>query len=196
MAKRPMINAGLRGELKLNEPMARHVSWRAGGSVDRAYIPVDLEDLRAFLRGLAPGEPVFFVGLGSNLLIRDGGLRATVVFTHWALRDIALTKDGAISAQTGVASPKVARFAALHDLVGGEFLAGIPGTVGGALAMNAGCYGGETWEIVRSVTTVDRSGALHARAPDAFRIGYRTVEAVGREEWFVAATFALARGDG
>src|SRR5688572_15181724 len=62
--------------------------------------------------------------------------------------------------------------------------------------MNAGCYGGETWEIVRDVTTVDRSGALHARAPDAFRIGYRTVEAGGREEWFVAATFALARGDG
>src|SRR5688572_26859229 len=62
--------------------------------------------------------------------------------------------------------------------------------------MNAGCYGGETWEIVRDVTTVDRSGALHERAPDAFRIGYRMVEAGGREEWFVAATFALARGDG
>ena len=196
MAERPMTNAGLRGELRLNEPMARHVSWRAGGAADRAYIPVDLDDLRAFVRGLAPGEPVFFVGLGSNLLVRDGGLRATVVFTHWALRDIALTNDGAISAQAGVASPKVARFGALHDLVGGEFLAGIPGTIGGALAMNAGCYGGETWEIVRSVTTVDRSGALHERQPADYRIGYRTVDAGGREEWFIGAVFALARGDG
>jgi len=196
MAERPTMTTGLRGELKLNEPMARHVSWRAGGAAERAYIPVDLDDLRAFLRTLTPQEPVHFVGLGSNLLVRDGGLRATVVFTHWALRGIELVADGAIEAQAGVASPKVARFAALHDLVGGEFLAGIPGTVGGALAMNAGCYGGETWEIVRSVITVDRSGALHERTPDEFRIGYRTVVAESREEWFVAARFALARGDG
>ena len=114
--------------------------------VDRAYAPHDLDDLRAFLRSLRPEEPIYFVGLGSNLLVRDGGLRGTVVFTHWALRDISLARTtsegGEIDAGAGVASPKVARFAAMHDLVGAEFLAGIPGTVGGALAMNAGCYGG------------------------------------------------------
>src|SRR5512134_1016099 len=149
---RALMSGTFRGELSEREPMSRHVSWRAGGSAQRAYRPADLEDLRAFLRSLPQGEPVHFVGLGSNLLVRDGGLRGTVVFTHWALREISLSAtgdhDGQIVVQAGVASPKVARFAALHGLVGAEFLAGIPGTVGGALAMNAGCYGQETWESV------------------------------------------------
>ena len=110
------------------------------------------------------------MGLGSNLLVRDGGLRGTVVFTHWAMRDArwlsaGSNDEGEIAVDAGVASPKVARFAALHDLVGAEFLAGIPGTMGGALAMNAGCYGGETWDIVRKVTTVDHSGALTSAPP-------------------------------
>ena len=207
----------LRGELRLNEPMGRHVSWRTGGPADRAYFPADLADICAFLRSLPPAEPVWFVGLGSNLLVRDGGLRGTVVFTHWALRDVALVPgtagEGEIRVEAGVASPKVARFAALHDLVGAEFLAGIPGTIGGALAMNAGCYGGETWNIVRKVRTVDHSGALRERTAAHYRIGYRTVlrrceqiasaapasaveKRAGLDEWFVSAVFALPRGDG
>jgi UDP-N-acetylmuramate dehydrogenase len=209
--------APLRGELRHNEPMSRHVSWRAGGPVDRAYAPQDLADLRAFLRCARPEEPIYFVGLGSNLLVRDGGLRGTVVFTHWALRDITLAREtsegGDIEVGAGVASPKVARFAAMHDLVGAEFLAGIPGTIGGALAMNAGCYGGETWDIVRKVTTVDRAGTLHERTPAHYRIAYRTVKSRyqplavnapagglkrsgGTSEWFVSAVIALARGAG
>lgn len=206
-----------RGELRRSEPMSRHVSWRAGGAVDRAYFPADLEDLCGFLRTVRPDEPLFFVGLGSNLLVRDGGLRGTVVFTHWALRDLRLagTDDGRgeIEAQGGVASPKVARFAAMHDLVGAEFLAGIPGTVGGALAMNAGCYGGETWNVVRKVTTIDRGGKLHERTPAHYQIGYRTVKSRSHtlapvppsgalrrtseaNEWFVSAVFSFERGDG
>src|SRR5262245_63685485 len=82
-------------------------------------------------------------------------------------------RDGMVYAQAGVASPKVARFAALHDLAGAEFLAGIPGAVGGALAMNAGCYGGETWNIVEKVVTIDRTGAQKIRARDDFAISYR-----------------------
>ncbi len=196
--------------------MARHVSWRAGGIADRAYSPVDFTDLRAFLCGLPADEPVYFVGLGSNLLVRDGGLRGTVVFTHWALRELRLEARGReIYAEAGVASPKVARFAALHELVGAEFFAGIPGTVGGALAMNAGCYGGETWNIVARVYTIDRAGQLHERTPAQYQIAYRTVvlkAECGRrraaeihpsslilhpsEEWFVAATFRLVPGEG
>ena len=207
----------LRGEVRLNEPMSRHVSWRAGGAVDRAYAPRDLDDLRAFLRSLRPEESVYFVGLGSNLLVRDGGLRGTVIFTHWALRGIALARTtgdgGEVEVEAGVASPKVARFAAMHDLVGAEFLAGIPGTLGGALAMNAGCYGGETWDVVRKVRTVDRAGNLHERMPGHYRIAYRTVKsryqplsvtsasgglkhAGAPNEWFVSAVIALARGVG
>lgn len=186
----------LRGEVRLNEPMARHTSWRAGGSVDRAYLPADLDDLRMYVASLPKNEPLHFVGLGSNLLVRDGGLRGTVVFTHAALKSIRLDGE-TIYAESGVPSPKLARFAAVHDMVGAEFMAGIPGTIGGALAMNAGCYGGETWRIVASVTTLDRAGGLHDRTLANYDIGYRHVAPrEDRDEWFVAARFKLAGGDG
>jgi UDP-N-acetylmuramate dehydrogenase len=184
------------GELRRNEPMARHTSWRAGGSADRAYVPVDLEDMRLFIASLPRHEPVYVVGLGSNLLVRDGGLRGTVVFTHGALKEIRY-EGNAIYAEAGVPSPKLARFAAIHELVGAEFMAGIPGTIGGALAMNAGCYGGETWGIVESVTTLDRAGQLRQRTPANYKIGYRSVQLrKDGEEWFAAARFKLPSGDG
>ncbi len=191
------LAARLRGEERRREPMARHTSWRAGGAAERSYAPADLDDLVAFLRGLPSSEPVHMVGLGSNLLVRDGGLRGTVIFTHWALRGLRLPAPGRIQADAGVASPKVARFAALHELAGAEFLAGIPGTVGGALAMNAGCYGGETWNIVESVTTIDRGGKVRSRMPGEYEVAYRHVRLKGggpSEEWFVGATFRLPPG--
>jgi UDP-N-acetylmuramate dehydrogenase len=191
---------GLRGELRTGEPMARHVTWRAGGRAARFYAPADLEDLAAFLRQLPPQEPILFVGLGSNLLVRDGGFAGTVVRTHAAGRHPELVA-GHLYADAGVASPKVARFAARHDLGGAEFLAGIPGTVGGALAMNAGCYGGETWEIVARAVTIDRRGALRTRARAEFDIGYRHCALkggarLGEDEWFAGAWFELPKGDG
>jgi UDP-N-acetylmuramate dehydrogenase len=187
---------GLRGELRRHEPMSRHVSWRAGGPAARYFTPLDLADLSEFLRQTGQREPLLFIGLGSNLLVRDGGFRGTVVSMHaGALRPEL--KDGRVWALAGVAAPKVARFAALHQLAGAEFLAGIPGTVGGALAMNAGCYGAETWEIVETVTTVDRSGKVSLRAKAEFEISYRHCQLKTREEeWFVAAQFKLASGDG
>lgn len=208
-----MIDAipGLRGELAFNVPMDRHVSWRAGGVAERLYKPADLADLIVFMRTLEADEPLVFIGLGSNLLVRDGGYRGTVILVHKALSALRLESRrqgtawekrangeiGVIYAEAGVASPKVARFAANHDLVGAEFLAGIPGTVGGALAMNAGCYGRETWEIVAQVLTIDRRGELYTRLPRDFGVGYRHVApSQPREEWFVAAWLMLARGDG
>jgi UDP-N-acetylmuramate dehydrogenase len=186
---------GLRGELRRNEPMAEHTSWRAGGCADRAYVPADLDDLRAFLATEPPHEPLYWVGLGSNILVRDGGVRGTIIFTHGVLTHIRF-EGNAIYAEAGVPSPKVARFAALHEVTGAEFMAGIPGTVGGALAMNAGCYGGETWNIVESVTTLDRAGQLRQRTRANYDIGYRTVVLRGAgEEWFIAARFKLPRGD-
>lgn len=189
----------LRGELKLNEPMAKHVSWRAGGAAARAYWPADREDLIAFLNAQPADEPIHFVGLGSNLLVRDGGVRGTVVFTHGLLNGVEerMHADGVtrIFAEAGVASPKVARHAARASLEGAEFLAGVPGTVGGALAMNAGCYGSETWEYVESVTTVDRKGVVRERTPADYDIGYRHVALrEASEEWFIAATFKFRPG--
>jgi len=186
----------LRGELRRDEPMARHVSWRAGGKADRFFAPADLEDLQRFLKSLPAKEPVLFVGLGSNLLVRDGGLRGTVIAMHAASKH-ASRQDDLLFAEAGLAAPKVARFAAKQNLAGAEFLAGIPGTVGGALAMNAGCYGSETWSIVERVQTIDRRGALHSHLPGEYEIGYRHCQPrAGREEWFVAAWFRLPAGDG
>jgi UDP-N-acetylmuramate dehydrogenase len=187
---------GLRGQLRRDEPMGRHVSWRCGGTADRFYVPEDAEDLATFLPQLPSDEPLLFVGLGSNLLMRDGGWRGTVVLTH-ASSHRPRIDSGLIYADAGVASPKVARFAALHDLEGAEFLAGVPGCVGGALAMNAGCYGGETWDIVERVATIDRKGAIVERGRDQFDIGYRhCAPKPSREEWFAAAWFRLEPGDG
>ena len=185
----------LRGEVRRDEPMSRHVSWRAGGSVARAYLPADLDDLCAFIAAAPSSEPLFMVGLGSNLLVRDGGLRGTVIFTHGVLREIRM-EGRAVYAEAGVPSPKLARFAANQGRGGAEFMAGIPGTIGGALAMNAGCYGGETWNIVESVTTVDRAGQLRQRTRANYDIGYRHVVLQdGAEEWFLAARFKLPKGD-
>ena len=192
----------LRGTLARNECMARHVTWRAGGAVDLAYTPADLEDLQAFLRTRPAKERLYFVGLGSNLLVRDGGWRGTVVFTHRALSHLRLGESieacGDIIADAGVAAPKLARYAAMHDLVGAEFFAGIPGTVGGALAMNAGCYGGETWDAVVGVTTIDASGEVRRRSRTDYAVAYRSVASrhATREEWFIGAIFRFARGNG
>jgi UDP-N-acetylmuramate dehydrogenase len=182
--------------LHLRESMARHVSWRAGGPAERFFVPKNIEDLSGFLRALPEKEPLLFVGLGSNLLVRDGGFRGTVVLTHSAKRNARL-ESGLVYAEAGVASPKVARFAARQHLTGAEFLAGIPGTVGGALAMNAGCYGSETWDIAQRVLTIERSGSLHEREGKDYDIGYRHCHLrSGKEEWFLAAWFRLEQGDG
>ena len=186
----------LRGELRFNEPMARHVTWCAGGAAARAYVPADLDDLAAFLRATRLDEPLLFVGLGSNLLVRDGGFDGTVVFLHAVLGRLTFA-DGLVYAEAGVAGPKVARFAANHGLAGAEFLAGIPGTVGGALAMNAGCYGGETWGIVDRVLMLDRRGNLHERRAGDFEIGYRHVGLrAASDEVFAAAWLRLPAGEG
>ena len=189
--------AGVRGKLSLDVDMSRHVSWRAGGRVQRMYQPADLADLQTFLRALPKEEPVMVLGLGSNLLVRDGGLRGTVLLLHGALNELRMAPDGAIYAQAGVPGAKLARFAAQHNLRGAEFFAGIPGTVGGMLTMNAGCYGSETWERVERAQVVDRLGNLHERTAADYEIGYRHVALRdAQQEWFVGAWLRLWAGDG
>ena len=195
----PFPEAGLRGALRLDEPMAKHVSWRAGGRAARAYLPADIADLALFLKGLPEREPVCLVGLGSNLLVRDGGFRGTVVLMHKTHAAIRIDGNG-VYAEAGEASPKVARFAANHGLEGAEFLAGIPGTVGGALAMNAGCYGAETWDVVERALTIDRRGELRERARAEFAVGYRRCALrddarLGEDIWFAGAWFRFREGN-
>ena len=183
-----------RGELRYDEPMARHNSWRAGGRAKCFYKPADLADLCDFLRQLDAREPLLWLGLGSNLLVRDGGFPGTVIFTLGALAELEWQDAATLRAGAGVTCAKVARVCARQGLTGLEFLAGIPGTLGGALAMNAGAFGGETWDRVAAVETVDRTGRLHRRQPDEYRVGYRTVTGVA-DEWFVAARLTLEHGD-
>ena len=181
------------------EPMRKHLTWRTGGAADRAYIPADLDDAAQFLRTLPAGEPVYFIGLGSNLLVRDGGIRGTVMLMHCS-RALMHMDGEVVYAEARAASPKVARYAATRGYAGAEFLAGIPGTVGGALAMNAGCYGSETWDRVDRVLMLGRGGELRERRPGDFDIAYRHVAVRGAElgvdEWFAAAWFRFERGDG
>jgi len=173
------IADNMRGTLRNDVDMRRHTSWRAGGRVERMYQPADLADLIVFLRALPAGEPLLAVGLGSNLLVRDGGLHGTVLLLHAALNELRIEGEGLLYVQAGVPGAKLARFAALHNLRGAEFFAGIPGTVGGMLAMNAGCYGSEIWGVVERVQVVDRSGALRERTAADYEIGYRHVERIG-----------------
>lgn len=187
-------NNSLRGEMRYDEPLSRHTTWRVGGPASRFYRPADREDLLSFLRQLDPAEPLFWLGLGSNLLVRDGGFQGTVIATQGCLNHLEWQGDTVLSAEVGVACAKIAREAARAGLCGVEFLAGIPGTLGGALAMNAGAFGGETWRQVICVETVDRFGEVRRRTADDFEIGYRHV--VGQPgEWFLSAELAMRTGD-
>ena len=174
MMNEPPHFTGLRGTLTHNASLARYTSWRAGGPADALYVPADRDDLALFLRQWPAGEPLSVLGLGSNTLVRDGGLRGAVVIMHNPGAVLAVA-DGLIYAEAGAASPKLARFAATHGVAEAEFLAGVPGTVGGALAMNAGCYGGETWRYVARVEVATREGRFVVRDPSDYTIGYRSV---------------------
>lgn len=183
----------LRGNLLLDEPMSKHTSWRIGGPADRYYQPADIDDLALFLSQLSEEEPIYWLGLGSNLLVRDGGIRGTVIATSGVVNDLQQIDENTVRAEAGVACAKVARFCARAGLSGAEFLAGIPGTMGGALAMNAGAFGGETWDVVTAVETVDQHGRRYRRAPGVFEINYRQVRGA-KGEWFVAAHLQLESG--
>ncbi|MEO1897822.1 MAG: UDP-N-acetylmuramate dehydrogenase [Cycloclasticus sp.] len=183
----------LSGELMEKEPLARYTSWRVGGSADRLYKPSDIDDVQHYLQSLPVDEPVLWLGLGSNVLIRDGGVRGSVIYTRGCLKQMHDSSDGLIYVEAGVPCARVAKLAAEKDLAGAEFLAGIPGTMGGALAMNAGAFGGETWNLIRKVLVVNRQGDLFERKASEYKIGYRSVS-VADDEWFVACYLDIPTG--
>lgn len=177
--------------LLLNEPLASHTSWRVGGTADRYFRPRDRADLLDFIRGLSASEPVLWLGLGSNLLVRDGGFRGTVIALHGALDEIVLESPTCLRAEAGAHCARVAKFAQQQQRAGLGFMAGIPGTVGGALAMNAGAWGGETWPCVREVEIVMRGGETQWLPAQAFRYGYRELHAPPQMLGFLGARFEV-----
>lgn len=174
-----------------NEPMARHTSWRVGGPADRYFEPDSRESLSAFIRALSVGEPILWIGLGSNLLVRDGGVRGTVIGLHGALDALGQRDDHTIEAEAGVHCARLAKFTVAAKLAGAGFFAGIPGTVGGALAMNAGAHGGETWDVLSEAEVMRRDGSTAWLPKSAFRYGYRHVELPADVIGFVAARFTF-----
>lgn len=184
----------MQGRLLLCEKLAKYTSWRVGGVADCLYIPHDKTDLIAFMQNLPSDEPILWLGLGSNLLVRDAGVRGTVLYTQGRLKGLQLLNDTTIYVEAGVPCATVAKFCAKHGLVGAEFLAGIPGTMGGALKMNAGAFGGETWDIVAQVEMLNKQAQVINRTPDDFKVSYRSV--IGKDdEWFLSAQLQLNLGD-
>lgn len=171
------------------EPMAKHTSWRVGGPADVYFRPRSRDELVDFLRRLDPATPVHWVGLGSNLLVRDGGIRGAVISVHGILNSLERVAHDRVRAEAGVACARLGRQCAKWQLGPADFFAGIPGTVGGALAMNAGAWGGETWPHVVETETIDRAGSRHRRQASEYRYGYRSVTPLVAGEWFLAATF-------
>lgn len=177
------------GRVLRGEPMSKHTSWRVGGPADAWFTPRDVTDLSAFLRTLPTDVPVTWVGLGSNLLVRDGGIRGAVISVHGILNALERVGPDRVRAEAGVACARLGRQCVKWLLGPADFFAGIPGTVGGALAMNAGAWGGETWPRVVEVETIDRAGERHLRQASEYRYGYRSVTPPVAGEWFLAATF-------
>ena len=194
------MNAAMRGKrdrarLRYDEPMNRHTSWRIGGAADVFFRPADVAQLTAFIAGLDADRDILWIGLGSNLLVRDGGFRGVVICTLDLAARIKRLDEGRVHSGAGVPCTALARQCTRWQLGPAGFLAGIPGTLGGALAMNAGAFGGETWDLVETVETLDRSGRLRRRPRADYQVGYRRVEGVP-DEWFLGATLALAHDSG
>jgi len=188
------MKAEIRGQLREYEPLARYTSWRVGGSAKRFFKPADADDLSNFLHSTPENEELTWLGLGSNVLIRDGGIPGTVIFTLGCLNGMELLDKQIVRAEAGITCAKLAKFCAKNGLADSSFFAGIPGTVGGALMMNAGAFGGVTWQHVVAVETIDRHGKIRLRKPSDFEIFYREIKAP-KGEWFLAGHFEFELGD-
>lgn len=186
------LRVAVRGALRYHEPLAPHTSWRVGGPAEIFFEPADADDLAAFLAGLPADMPLFWMGLGSNLLVRDGGIDGVVIATQRGFGALQRLASGAVRAEAGVPCAKLARLCEREGLAGGAFFAGIPGTLGGALAMNAGAFGGETWAQVTRVEVMNRAGARFWREADLYEVGYRHVVVPIPGEWFIAGEWRFA----
>lgn len=182
--------------VRRDEPMSKHTSWHVGGPAEVYFNPKNRDELASFLRQLRADVPVYWVGLGSNLLVRDGGLDGVVISTHGTLDRLERQSETTVYAEAGVACARIARQCIKWGLGPAEFFAGIPGTMGGALAMNAGAFGGETWNHVLEVETIDRHGRQYTRKASEYKATYRHVESPVADEWFLASQLTFEHKPG
>jgi UDP-N-acetylmuramate dehydrogenase len=196
VAEEPGEPIGMPGdpERKRNEPLARHTTWRVGGPADLFFRPRSVDALQRFLAELPAAMPVTWIGLGSNLLVRDGGIRGAVISTGALPKDFSAFGDRRARCSAALPCATFAKRCARLGLGPSAFFAGIPGSIGGALAMNAGAFGGETWDSVQSVETIDRGGVTRTRLRPEFTVAYRTVRGPDGE-WFLGASFEFPAMD-
>ena len=171
--------------IKLNEPMSKHCSLRTGGQTSQFFVPQDEAALSIFLKNNK--TQLLFVGLGSNLLVRDKGFDGTTIHTK-NFNSLDISKDF-IDSGAGTSLAKLSRFSQANLKYGAEFLSAIPGSVGGALAMNAGAFGSEIWQYVVSVKTINLTGDIQERFPSNYKINYRSVIHHFSGEFFISARF-------
>ena len=176
-------------------PMSKYTSWHAGGPADVFFTPRDVTDLSSFMRQLPSAAPTLWIGLGSNLLVRDGGVRGAVISMNGTLGTLERVSATRVQAQAGVPCARLARQCVKWGLGPAEFFAGIPGTLGGALAMNAGAWDGETWRHVIEVDVLDRRGVRRTRPYSDYKISYRQVRGPS-DEWFIGARLEFERKPG
>ena len=176
----------IRGEIINSEPMKKHTSLRVGGVAQYFYKPSDMDDLIHFLSLLDNDVSIFWLGRGSNILVRDKGLSGVVISSSKILREIKRINELTIKVEANVPCTMLAKKCIRWGLGPSEFFSGIPGSLGGALAMNAGAYGNETWERVVSVKTINRNGIIKNRISEEYQIDYRDVKGP-INEWFVSA---------
>lgn len=161
------------GRIKENVPLSKVTWFQVGGPADVLYRPADVADLAAFLKNTPEDIPLFTLGVGSNLLVRDSGYRGVVIRLGQGFSSIELEAGNRLRVGAGAIDLHVARFAADNSLEGAEFLCGIPGGIGGALRMNAGAYGAEISDIFVEATALDRQGNLHRMSSDEMGFSYR-----------------------
>ncbi len=164
---------GVRGRLEANSPLADLTWFRVGGPAEVLFTPADEADLAEFLKAMPQDIPVTVIGVGSNLLVRDGGVPGVVIRMGRGLAEVSLGEDNRIRAGVAALDVRVARFALEHGIDALTFLRGIPGTIGGALRMNAGAYGGETKDVLVEARAVDRSGNIHVLSNADMKFSYR-----------------------
>ncbi|MEL6301233.1 MAG: UDP-N-acetylmuramate dehydrogenase [Pseudomonadota bacterium] len=172
--------------VKLDEPMASHTTWRVGGPAELLFQPTNETELSSFLRALPSELPLHWVGFGSNLLVRDGGVEGVVISTRTLERTLERKAPHGVYAGASLPCATLARSLVRWEMGPSEFFAGIPGSLGGALTMNAGAHGTETWDAVHDVRLMHRDGSVETRDATQFDVGYRRVSGQGNA-WFVGA---------
>lgn len=178
----------LQNTLLCNHPLADYTSWKIGGQAEYLYLPKNLEDLSQLLHSWQE-EPITFLGAATNVLIRDGGIKGLVIYLRNSLNELQELDNHTLRAEAGVRLTHLVQKCADLGLLDAAFMAGIPGTVGGALKMNAGAYGDYIWNYVQAVETIDRQGLVKLRAAKEFQADYRQVSGLAANEWLVAAKF-------